>query len=112
LEAEEKDANMEGALIYPFTDNSTVEAAVYKGNSSSQKLFELVLRLKKLEMGTGTTLNVIHASGKRMMAQGTYGVSRGQMKEGVTAGEQMLSFVPIAKTALEMHPSLKEWFSS
>jgi hypothetical protein len=112
LESEEQDANMRGALIYLFTDNSTVESSVYKGNSSSQKLFELVLRLKKLEMRTGATLNVIHASGKRMMAQGTDGVSRGQMKEGVTAGETMLSFVPIAISALAMHLPLKEWLSS
>jgi hypothetical protein len=50
LEAEEKDANMQGALVFVFTDNSTVEAAVYKGNSTSQKFFKLVLRLKKLAM--------------------------------------------------------------
>jgi hypothetical protein len=112
LEAEEKDANMTGALIFIFTDNATVEAAVYKGNSSSPKLFELVIRLKKLEVRTGANLNVIHASGKRMMAQGTDGVSRGQMKEGVTAGEAMLSFVPIAISALNRFPSVKEWISS
>jgi hypothetical protein len=107
LETEENDANLKGALVYLFTDNSTVEAAVYKGNSSSQKLFDLVLCLKQLEMRTGAVLNVIHASGKRMMAQGTDGVSRGQMDEGVTAGEDMLSFVPISKSALDRHPPLK-----
>jgi hypothetical protein len=34
------------------------------------------------------------------------------MKEGVTAGEEMLSFVPIHESALERHPPLNDWISS
>jgi hypothetical protein len=112
LEAEDDAGNLTGALVYIFTDNSTVEAAVYKGNSSSQKLFEMVLRLKKLEMKNGATFLVTHVSGKRMMAQDTDGVSRGQFKEGVTAGQAMLSFVPLSKSALEVHPPLQAWIAS
>ena len=33
-----------------FTDNSTAEAAFWKGTSTSPYLFELVLELKQLEM--------------------------------------------------------------
>jgi hypothetical protein len=104
--------NLTGTSVYIFTYNSTMEAAVYKGNSSSQKLLEMVLRLKKLEMKTGATFVVTHVSGKRMMAQGTDGVSRGQFKEGVTAGQAMLSFVPLSKSALEVHPPLQAWIAS
>jgi hypothetical protein len=112
LETEDDASNLTGALVYIFTDNSTVEAAVFKGNSTSSKLFEMVLRLKKLEMKNGATFVVTHVSGKRMMGQGTDAVSRGQFKEGVTAGRAMLSFVPLAKSALEVHPPLKEWIVS
>eukprot|EP00978_Attheya_sp_CCMP212_P002155 scaffold4461_cov48-Attheya_sp.AAC.1 len=58
-----------------FTDNSTAEAAYWKGTSKSRKLFELVLMLKKLEVKYDIILHVIHVSGKRMMAQGTDGLS-------------------------------------
>jgi len=36
-------------------------------------------------------IHVIHVSGKRMIAQGTDGVSRGFLMEGVMAGDDMLS---------------------
>ena len=63
LEAKEADKNLENALVYLFTDNSTVEAAVYKGNSSTPKLFDLVFQLKKLEMKTGATFVTLHTTG-------------------------------------------------
>jgi polyhydroxyalkanoate synthesis regulator phasin len=43
LEEEAKEGHLRGAVIHLCTDNSTVEAALYKGNSSSWKLFDLVL---------------------------------------------------------------------
>jgi hypothetical protein len=39
-----------GYEIYMFTDNSTAEAAFWKGTSVSPRLFELVLCLKRLEL--------------------------------------------------------------
>ena len=47
-----------------------------EGTSKSRKLFELVLRLKKLEVKYHIILHVMHVSGKRMIAQGTDGLSR------------------------------------
>jgi hypothetical protein len=41
--------------------------------------------------------------------QGTYGISRGQLSEGVMNGESMLLFVPLHKTALECSPVLLDW---
>jgi hypothetical protein len=46
-----------------------------------------------------------------MKAQGTDGVSRGQLTEGVMNGESMFSFLPMHETALERHPPLKDWIS-
>lgn len=44
-----------------------------------------------------------------MMAQGTDACSRGSNNEGVMAGQKMLSFVPLAETAVERHPPLLDW---
>jgi hypothetical protein len=55
---------------------------------------------------------VSHVSGSRMIAQGTDGVSRGLLTEGVTSGLDMLSFIPLHLSAIERSPSLKDWVSS
>jgi hypothetical protein len=67
--------DLRGSEIFIFTDNSIAEAAFWKGTSSSPRLFELVLRLKELEMKYDLTLHIIHVSGKRMIAEGTDGLS-------------------------------------
>ena len=41
---------LEGLEIFIFTDNSTMEAAFFKGSSKSRLLFELILQLRELEM--------------------------------------------------------------
>ena len=74
----------------------------------SKKLFELVLRLKKLELFIGSIIHFVHVSGHRMIAQGTDGTSRGDLGEGVMKGQSMLSFVPLHLTALERSKNLKE----
>jgi hypothetical protein len=43
-----------------------------------------------LEMEFGLTIHIVHNLGKRMIAQGTDGCSRGSLMEGVMAGEDML----------------------
>ncbi len=80
----------EGCKIFLFTDNSTAdEGAYYKGNTPSKTLFDLLVRLRTLATTTGwLILHVIHVSGKRMIAQGTDGLSCGDHTEGVMQGEQ------------------------
>jgi hypothetical protein len=113
LEEEGQSSSLDGCLVYFFTDNSTVEAALYKGNSSSPKLFDLVVRFKKLETHHKARFLVSHVSGKRMIAQGSDAVSRGQLGQGVTAGTDMLSFIPLDKSALERSPILlKDWIQA
>ena len=111
-----EDAYQEGALaeseLFMFTDNSTAESAYYKGNSSSEALFDLVLRLRLLQMKGDLMIHVIHISGLRMMAQGTDGLSRGNMGEGVMQNGDLLSYVPLHLSALERSRSVADWVYS
>jgi hypothetical protein len=69
-----KDHNLPGSESFLFTDNTTMEAAFWKGTSGSKTLFELVLHLKVLELQHGLILHVVHMSGRHMIAQGTEGL--------------------------------------
>ena len=44
-----------------------------------------------------------------MIEQGTDGISRGNLSEGVMAGEKMLNFIPLNLGAVERHPPLLTW---
>lgn len=109
IEEEGLTGNLNQSVMFFFTDNSTVEAALSKGNSTSRKLFDLVVRFRKLQFAHGNQVVVSHVSGKRMVAQGTDGVSRGNLMEGVGGGLDLMSFVPLHLTALERHPPLRGW---
>jgi hypothetical protein len=76
LKEEAREGHLRTALIFLCTDNSTVESALVKGNSTSPKLFELVLTVCRLEMHKGAKIIVSHVLGECMKAQGTDGVSR------------------------------------
>jgi hypothetical protein len=52
---------------------------------------------------------VIHVAGERMKAQGTDGVSRGQLTEGVMNGESMFAFLPMHESALQQSALVKNW---
>jgi hypothetical protein len=110
LEAEAEAGNLNNCEMFMMTDNSTAEACFYRGTSGSEKLFELVLRLHRLEMTAGILLHIVHVAGTRMIAQGTDGLSRGDLLEGVMKGEDFLSFVPLHLSALERSPELEGWF--
>jgi hypothetical protein len=83
-----------------------------KENVSSKKLFHLTLEVRQLEMREGASILVSPVSGKRMKAQGTDGVSRGQLKEGVSVGESMLSFILFHLTSIECLPEVDCWLRS
>jgi hypothetical protein len=100
------EGTLDGAEVFVFTDNFTAESAFYKGNTTSKALFELVLRLRTIEMQGVVQLRVIHVAGTRMIWQGTDGLSRGSLTEGVMSGMQMLDFVPLHLSALDRQPSL------
>ena len=109
LEVMSAEGELEGTELFLFTDNLTAEAAFSKGSSSSKDLFELVLKLRKLEMESGCKIHVSHVSGTRMISQGSDGLSRGNLTEGVMCGDNMRDFIPINKSALDRSPSLGSW---
>jgi hypothetical protein len=115
VEASEEEATegyLTNSLVHLFTNNSTVESCLYKGNSSSVKLFRLMVQMRKLEMTHNAKIVVSQVSGKRMIKEGTDGVSRGQLRKGVTMGESMLSFIPLNEDPLDQTPKLKACFRS
>ena len=57
---------LKGATVLLATDNEVVEVATYKGNSTSKKLYNLVLRLKMVEMKYGCHLIVTHVTETRI----------------------------------------------
>ena len=83
LEALGRDQKLVGREVFIFTDNSTSEAIAAKGSSTSPILFDLVVRLFKLEMSFCCKIKFVHVAGTRMIAQGTGGLSRGGLFEGV-----------------------------
>ena len=112
LEVEVRDRGLSDAEIFLFTDNTTAEAACWKGNSKSEKLFDLVLRLRLLEMNSDLIIHVIHVAGTRMMAQGTDGISRGDKNTGVMRGIPMEEYCPLHESAFERSPELKTWLTA
>ena len=88
------------------------ESIATKGSSVSRSLYELVVRVFKLEMSYRCNISCIHVAGTRMIAQGTDGLSRGEMYEGVMNSQSMLSFVPLHLSALARSPALVEWINS
>jgi hypothetical protein len=99
--------------LFFFTDNSTAEVAFYKGTSMSERLFNLILRLRKIQMTGCIILHDIHAAGKRMIAKVTDGLSRGITCAGVMEGQDYQFYVPLHLSASERQgKSLKSWVSS
>ena len=90
-----------GHKIVMFTDNLVFELGYYKGHSLSQKLSDIIFRLHKAERDGGFKINVIHVAGTRMKSWGIDGFSRGNLTEGMMAGEDALTFIPLADGADE-----------
>jgi hypothetical protein len=112
LEREVRENGFRDCEFFIFTDNTTAEAAFWKGSSKSPKLFELVLRLRTLELEADLIIHACHVSGKRMIDQGTDGLSRGDKSTGVMQGLPMTSFVPLHLHALDRCEKIKPWLST
>ena len=112
LEAQVASGRLRGAEVFLFTDNSTAEAVFWKGTSQSPKLFDLMLRLRKVEMDGELLLHVIHVAGTRMQEEGADGGSRGDLTQGAMAGRPVLDFVPLHLSALERSPEVEKWIRS
>ena len=112
LEEEAVMGNLSKSKVFMFTDNSTVESCAIKGSSSSPKLLELVIRLRSLSTRYGIRIHIFHVAGTRMIAQGTDGVSRGFLGEGIMSGSPMETFIPIHLSAIDRSPTVVTWVES
>ena len=96
----------EGLEMFLFTDNFTAEPAYWKGSSTSESLFDSILELKELEFKTQTIIHLVHVSGRRIIAQGTAGLSRTCHHKGALEGYLFDKYIPLDKSALERKPKL------
>jgi hypothetical protein len=55
-------------------------------------------------MNYGLVLHLIHVAGTRMKDQGTDGLSRGDLLEGVMKGNVFLGYIPISSLCLYSIP--------
>ena len=109
LEVMAKLGHLAGFEIFICTDNAVSEAAYFNGSSSSEELFNCIVRLRQLEMGHRCKIYIFHVSGKRMIKQGSDGLSRGNFTEGSMKGTSVLEYIPFNRTALERSSTLKPW---
>jgi hypothetical protein len=112
LELQVQEGRMFEAEAFLFTDNSTAETVFYKENSTSKKIFELVLRLRRLGMEAKMVLHVIHVAGTRMILEGAEGGSRGDLNQEVMAGQPILDFIPLHLGALDRSAAVEDWVQS
>jgi hypothetical protein len=97
LEQLESKGRLTGAEVLVFTDNSTFEGCFFKGHSTSEKLTDIILRLRQLQQRAGVQMHVIHIAGTRMKVVGIDGLSRGNLLEGMMkSGTALWSFLPLS----------------
>ena len=90
--------------IFIFTDNVHAEAAFYRGSAKSPEVLHLMFRLHQILMKGNAFIHVVWVAGKRMIAQGSDGLSRSDLTSGVLRGQSMLDYVPLHLSASERQP--------
>jgi hypothetical protein len=70
LEAQVDNGKIRGEEVFLFTDNLTVEAVIFRGNSTRERLFKLMLHRCKIKMKGDLLLHVVHIAGTRMIEEG------------------------------------------
>jgi hypothetical protein len=94
--------------LFMITDNSTAEA-FFKGTSQSEKLFNLVLPLCKIEMEGHMFIHLVHVVDTLITLSRVDGLSRGDHNNGVRAGDSVMSFILLAQNAAEHSAALLLW---
>ena len=113
LEREHHVGNLRNLEVFVCTDNEVAEKAFYKGSSKSPKLFNLVLKLRKLQLYGNFKLHVVHVAGSRMIEQGTDGLSRGIPYEGHLGQQKnFLNYLPLHLDPCERYMGLKTWLKA
>ena len=88
ISVEQGDLN--NADLFVFTDNLVFECVFYKGTSKSPLLFELFLRLHKVQMKGDLILKVVHIAGTRMIEAVIESLPR-----GINMGEAIRGLEPL-----------------
>ena len=96
-----------GTEVFVITDNAVAESTFFKGSSKSSLLHDMIVNLRRLEMEGQLIVHFNWVSGVRMQAQGTDGLSRGELGTGVMQGIPFCSFLPFNETALQRHRDLQ-----
>lgn len=99
----------EGTELFVFTDNKVAESSFNSGSGKSKLLHELVKRLRKCMMLGKLIVHFVWIAGRRMIAQGTDSLSRGDVTSGVMRGEDFLDFIPLNKIAFQRLDVLRPW---
>ena len=99
LEAMVREGKASGHEIFIFIDNCIFNVCYYKGHLVSEKLSDIIFLLHKAKRNGEFKLHFIHVDGIRMKSWGIDGLSRGDLMEGMMAGKDPLSFIPLSKGA-------------
>ena len=94
------------------TDNSTAEAACFKGRSSSKLLDGMVLELREMATKCNFVLRMVHIAGTRMIETGIDGLSRGELHLGALALAKGSALLPLHLDPTQRSGSLKLWLRS
>lgn len=97
--------------IYHATDNSCSESILLKGSSTSPRLQQLLREIAYEQQLMQCDLIPVHVAGKRLIAQGTDGLSRGQTRVGALAGTStdVDKFNPLTAVPAPLPAPLASW---
>ena len=113
IESLARKGTIRGQGVFLFTDNSMFKFTYYRGYSTSWKLSAIIICLYQAIRDVDLILHVIHVAGTHMKAWGVDGLSRDDILEGMMAGEDPLSFIPLSEGANEgSQGRIEEWVRS
>ena len=78
--------------VFLLTDNLVTENVFYKRTSSSETLFNLIFRSRKLELERGIILHMNHVSGKRIIASTVDALLSGDTTKNIIKGDNLLTY--------------------
>mmetsp|Transcript_3766 Transcript_3766/g.5136 ORF Transcript_3766/g.5136 Transcript_3766/m.5136 type:complete len:248 (+) Transcript_3766:5698-6441(+) len=89
------------------------ESSFYNGVSKTSKFFhQLIEPMRVLQMKGWIHPHVIWVAGRRMIEQGTDGISRGDLNSGALVGKDFLWYVPLHKSILVRWTKSREWWNA
>uniref|UniRef100_A0A7S1ZD44 Uncharacterized protein n=1 Tax=Trieres chinensis TaxID=1514140 RepID=A0A7S1ZD44_TRICV len=108
-----RDGIPRGTKLFIVTDNFVFKSTYYKGSSTSPELHEVTVRLHLAEMRGELIVHLIHCTGMQMKEMGMDGLLQGDMLQGMMAGIDPLSFLPLGKGTIERSSGAVEaWVQS